>query len=98
MSAGFAPEVDDVDLVHAIITTATNASKAIGRSVLIKAEHRHERLLRNLDRADALHASLAFLLLFQQLAFACDVAAVALGQNVLPHGRDRLARDHLAAD
>src|SRR6267378_6613860 len=98
MSAGLAPEVVDVDLVHAADTTATSASKAISRIALVKAEHRHESLLRYLDRSDPLHAPLAFLLLFQKLSFAGDVAAVALGQHVLPHRRDRLARDDLAAD
>src|SRR5882672_6956792 len=98
MSAGFAPAVAPDDLVHAPSTTAASASKAISRSPLVKAEHRHERLLRYLDRADPLHPSLAFLLLFQKLSLAGDVAAVALGQHVLPHRRDRLAGDHLAAD
>src|SRR4029079_902280 len=41
---------------------------------------------------------LAGLLLVEQLAFARDVAAIALGGHVLAHGADRLACDHLAAD
>src|SRR6266850_3498337 len=98
MSAGFAPAVAPDDLVHAPSTTAASATKAISRGLLVKAEHRHERLLRYLDRADPLHPSLAFLLFFQELSLAGDVAAVALRQHVLPHRRDRLARDHLAAD
>ena len=46
-------------------------------------QHRQERFLRNVDFADALHPLLAFLLLFEQLALAADVSAVALGNNVL---------------
>src|SRR5450759_5722297 len=65
---------------------------------LVKFEHRHECLLRNLNRTDPLHPLLAFLLLFQQLPLAGDVAAIALGKHVLPHRRNRLAGDHLAAD
>jgi hypothetical protein len=41
---------------------------------------------------------LPFLLLLEQLAFAGDVAAVALGGDVLALGLDRLAGDDLAAD
>src|SRR6185503_15809883 len=61
-------------------------------------EHRQERLLRHLDPADLFHSLLAFLLLFEQLALAGDVAAVALGGHVLAHGLDRLAGDDPAAD
>ena len=49
-------------------------------------------------RPDRLHPLLAFFLLFQQLALAGDVAAVALGDNVLPHGGDTLRGDDFAAD
>ena len=53
----------------------------------------------DLHRADVLHAVLlALLLLLQQLPFARDVAAVALGQNVLALGLDRLAGNHTGAD
>src|SRR5262245_1522231 len=68
------------------------------RSVLAAAQHRQERLLRDLDAADLAHALLAFLLLLEQLALARDVAAVALRGHVLAHRRDALARDDLAAD
>src|SRR6266568_8409808 len=61
-------------------------------------EYRHERLLRNLDLADPLHALLALGLLVEQLALAADVTAIALGQNVLAHGADRLAGNDLAAN
>src|SRR3989304_1089917 len=59
-------------------------------------QHRQERLLRNLDPADPLHAPLPFLLFFEQLALAGDVAAVALGQDVLAQRLDRFARDDAA--
>src|SRR5690242_10896541 len=48
-------------------------------------EHRQERFLRDLHSPHALHAALAFLLLFEQFALARDVAAVALGQHVFAH-------------
>src|ERR1700682_690042 len=92
-----APLSDD-DLAQAPAVMATTAINATKRMALIKLQHRHERLLWNLDRTDPLHPSLAFLLLFQQLAFARDVAAVALRKHVLPHRWNRFAGDHLAAD
>src|SRR5438552_10223773 len=67
----------------------------IGRSAL---EDRQERLLRHLDLADLLHALLALLLILEQLALARDVAAVALGGDILAHGLDGLARDDAAPD
>src|SRR5262245_57699663 len=61
--------------------------------LLVEVEHGEERLLRDFDRADLLHALLALLLLLEQLPLARDVAAVALGEHVLPLGLDRLAGD-----
>ncbi len=55
------------------------------RLALVHPEHRQECLLRDLHRADPLHALLAFLLLLEQLALAGDVATVALGEDVLAH-------------
>src|SRR3954471_8021292 len=57
-----------------------------------------KRLLRDLHAADLLHPLLAFLLLFEQLALARDVAAVALGEDVLAQRLYRLAGDHAPAD
>src|SRR6185312_43314 len=57
-----------------------------------------ERLLRDLDRSDLLHALLAFLLLLEQFALARDVATVALGEHVLAQRLDTRARDDLAAE
>jgi hypothetical protein len=62
------------------------------------SSNRHERFLRDIHAADALHALLAFFLFFQQFALAGDVAAVAFGGDVLADGFDRLAGDDLAAD
>ena len=50
-------------------------------------EDRQKRFLGNLDVADLLHAFLAFFLALEQLAFARNVAAVALGRHVLSHRR-----------
>src|SRR5882762_7619373 len=57
-----------------------------------------EGFLRNVHLADALHAALAFFLFFEEFAFARNVAAVALGENVLADGGDGFARDHAAAN
>src|SRR3979411_384434 len=85
-------------LAQETVTTAVSATMAMRRAGLIKAQHRHEGFLRDLDRPHALHSLLAFLLLLQQLALASHVAAVTLCQDVLSLRRDRLAGDHLTAD
>ena len=54
--------------------------------------------LMELHRAEAAHALFALFLLFKQFLFARNVAAVALGQNVLAHGLDRFTGNDLAAD
>src|SRR5690606_8202184 len=54
-------------------------------SLVAYLEHSHECFLRHLDGAEHLPALLAGLLLFEQLAFARDVAAVALREHVLAH-------------
>src|SRR4051794_9052887 len=68
------------------------------RSILRVVEHRQERLLGDLDVPHLLHTLLALFLLFQQLPFSRDVAAIALRGHVLAERRDRLAGDHPAAD
>src|SRR6188508_677584 len=73
-------------------------SRGSSRGPLVHAQHGKEGLLRDLDRADALHALLPFLLLLEQLSLARDVAAVALGEDVLAHRPDRLAADDMRAD
>ena len=65
---------------------------------LIQLEDRQERLRGNLDTAQGAHLLFALLLLFQQLLLPGDVAAVALGQHVLPHGLHGLPGDDPAAD
>src|SRR2546430_17564583 len=44
----------------------------VSASVLLDPQHREERLLRDLDRADHLHALLAGVLLLQRLLLARD--------------------------
>src|SRR5579862_482462 len=61
-------------------------------------QHRQEGLLRDLHAAHPLHPLLAFLLLLQQFALTADVTAVALGEHILAHGRDRFAGNDLVAD
>src|SRR3990172_73143 len=61
-------------------------------------EDGQEGFLRDIHAADALHALLALLLLFKELALAGDVAAITLGDYVLAHRRDIFARDDLGAD
>src|SRR5690606_15931500 len=87
-------------------TVSTKSSKA--KSTLIPfpsvslflsdVQHGQEGFLRNLHPADLLHALLARLLLLQQLALATDVAAVALGGDVLAQRLDAAAGDDLVAD
>src|SRR5215208_1708998 len=64
----------------------------------VHLENGQERLLRNLDGADLLHALLPLFLLLEELALARDVPAVALGEHVLPEGGDGLPGDDLVAD
>src|ERR1035437_2941960 len=61
-------------------------------------QDREEGFLGDVDLTNALHALLAFLLFFQELALAGDVAAVAFGDDVFADGADGLAGDHAAAD
>src|SRR6185437_5485448 len=68
------------------------------RSAVAHLERRQEGGLRDLDLAELAHALASFLLFLEKLALARDVAAVALGENVLAIGLDRLARDDPAAD
>ena len=51
----------------------------------------------HLHRAQLAHPFFALFLLFQKLLFPGDVAAVALGQNVLAHGLYRFPGNDLAA-
>ena len=72
--------------------TGTRAFAFIGSIVVaVQLEHSGEGLTGQGNAAQLTHLLFAFFLLFQQLLFAGDVAAVALGQHVLAHGLDRLA-------
>src|SRR6185295_7390303 len=66
--------------------------------LLVNLQDGQERLLRNLYCADLLHPLLSFLLLFEKLALARDVAAVALRKHVLAKRLYRRTRDDLVAD
>src|SRR5258708_36096368 len=68
------------------------------RRSLVGPQHGEEGVLRDVHAADALHALLACLLLLDQLALAGDVAAVALGDDVLADRPDALAGDDARAD
>ena len=77
---------------------ALRAAARSPRRVVAELQDGQERLLGHLDAPDLLHAPLALLLLLEQLALARDVAAVALGDDVLAEGLDRLAGDDVRAD
>ena len=66
--------------------------------LFVHLENRQECFLRDLDRADGLHALLALFLLLEQLALTRDIAAVALGKNVLAARLDRRTSNNLVAD
>src|SRR5436190_16854118 len=84
------------------VTTSSSSRKRAKLMALASRvtplQHREERFLRDLDRADLFHALLPFLLFFEQLALAGDVAAVAFRQHVLAQRLDVLPRDYMAAD
>src|SRR6187397_3367428 len=71
---------------------------AYGACSAIHLQRGNESFLRDVDLAELPHLLLAFLLLLQKLALARDVAAVALGGDVLAQRADGFARDDLAAD
>src|SRR5229473_1264481 len=68
------------------------------RLAVAHPERGDEGGLRDFDLAELAHPLFAFLLLFEELAFAGDVAAIAFGQHVLAQRLDRLARHHPAAE
>src|SRR5438445_11923474 len=69
-----------------------------GTGRLVNLQDRQEGFLGDLERAHLLHPTLSFFLFLEQLALAGDVAAVALGRDVLAQGADRFPGDHLGAD
>src|SRR3954463_12860310 len=84
-------------LAHAVAAIKIPHTRAMART-LVKLQHRHEGLLRNLHEAHSFHPSLAFLLLLQQFAFPRNVAAITFRQHVLAHRGDGFAGDHLTAN
>src|SRR5438105_6545876 len=67
-------------------------------SIRIHFEGGDECLLRDLDAAELPHSLFAFLLLVEKFAFARNVAAIALGGDILAQRLDGFSRDNLAAD
>src|SRR5688572_31923804 len=61
-------------------------------------QDRQEGFLRDFHAPDPLHPLLAFLLFLEQLPLARDIAAVALGEDVLSQRLHRFSRDDAAAD
>ena len=76
------------DLVFRIAVVAAFAGRQRG----------DESLLRHLDMTKHLHALLARLLLFEQLAFTGDITAIAFRQNILAQRTYVLTRDDAGAD
>src|ERR1700743_3854616 len=68
------------------------------RSAIADLQYGKKRFLRNIDAAHTFHPPLTFLLLFEELAFAADITAIALSQNILTHGGDGFACDNLGPD
>src|SRR4051812_26778709 len=75
---------------------ADDDSKAV--SIVAIIEDREECLLRDLDIPYLFHTLLALFLLFEKFAFARNIAAVALGGDILAEGRDAFPGDHAAAN
>jgi hypothetical protein len=86
------------DTVQAAPLTANPELPSVVLTGLGYLKDSEEGFLRDIDATDAFHPLLAFLLFFQQLALAADVAAVAFGDDVLPDGRNCFPRHDLAAD
>src|SRR5512145_359926 len=66
--------------------------------IRIRLENRQKRALWNAYGTDHLHALLAGFLLFQELSFAGNVAAVAFGRDIFTEGADGAAGDDFSAD
>src|ERR1700730_11267371 len=84
-------------------TCLSRASKISSRRFIfgpspIHLQRRDKSFLRNLDLAELPHLLLARLLLFQQLALAGDVAAIAFRGHILAQRPNRLPRDDLSAN
>src|ERR1700683_3926436 len=67
-------------------------------AVFADLENGQESLLRDIDAADPFHSFFAFLLFFEELAFAGNVAAVAFGNDVFPYSRYGFAGYDFRAD
>ena len=70
----------------------------MGSGLFVAFNEGHEGLGRDIDFAEAFHASLTLFLFITQLVFARDVATVETGDNVFAEGRDVLASDEFGTD
>src|ERR1700692_4497555 len=81
-----------------LCATLRDQNGAASARLLADLQNGQKRLLRDFNLSDLFHAFLAGFLLLEQLAFARDVAAVALGEHVLAHRLDAGARNDVGAD
>lgn len=68
------------------------------RMVSVKFQNGEEGFLRNLDRANLLHALLTFLLFFEKFALTGDVTAVTFRCNIFTDSLDCLAGNDFSSD
>src|SRR5439155_1672127 len=61
-------------------------------------QYRKKGFLRNIHLPNAFHSPLSFFLFLQQLAFAGNITAITLGQNIFSDGGNRFPRNHAMAD
>ena len=65
---------------------------------LVDLQHRHERLLGNLNLPERFHSLFTRGLLFEQFFLSRDVPAVAFRQDIFSHGAELRARDDFVPD
>src|SRR3954464_6784245 len=80
------------------ISSPSKLRLRVRNRLLVETQGGDECLLRDLDAANVLHALFALFLALEQLSFAADIAAVALGQHVLALGLHGLPGDDAPAD
>ena len=66
--------------------------------ITVQLQHAHKCFLRNFYRAQLPHSLFTLFLLLQQLFLTGNIAAVALGKHVFPHGLNGFSGNDLAAD
>src|SRR3974390_410816 len=73
-------------------------TRSSGELIGVHFQRGDKSFLRDLDLAELAHLLFALFLLFEELALAGNVAAVAFRRHVLAQRLDGLARDDFAAD